>query len=237
MEWNGIYKYRVDERKEVTIISAEFRKISRSNDGLLSSLEIMRANRIANHIDRARFISSRTFLRQALGYVLGINAYRGEFIVGRFGKLYLPAPHSRLFFSLSHTKRVVIAAFAKGQAVGIDIEGAERNISPLLQDYVFLPEESRSIASAPDQRAAFIWGWVCKEAVLKCIGWGFSRGPKSICIDLENCEQENFRACDYSKEGLRRREFRLVSLTHLQNTIGAIALRERTSHSLGSKIS
>jgi 4'-phosphopantetheinyl transferase len=227
MKLDGMMDYRIDERRIVTVMSADFHERSDNDISLLSSLERLRVGRILNDAGRSRFISSRAFLRRAVGQMLGAGPYRQEFVVGRFGKPFLPAPYSSLFFNLSHTKRVIVAAFVEGEALGVDIEGSEREISPPLQNYVFRPEELGSIFSAQDVRSAFLFGWVCKEAVLKCMGCGFARDAKNISVDLSRSQQPSFKAYDYSKTGRPGRAFRLVCLTHLQDTMGAIAIRDQ----------
>jgi 4'-phosphopantetheinyl transferase len=227
MECNGIVEYRIDESRIATVISADFGMASDIDACLLSRTERILASQIPSETRRLQFIFGRVFLRSAVGHICDTEPYRGEFVMGRFGKPYLPASYSPLFFNLSHTRQKIAVAFVKGEAIGIDIERAGREISPHLQEFVFRPEEIHCISLDEDEKSAFLHGWVCKEAVLKCIGSGLSRDPKTIGLDLNNSRQPSFKACDYSSIRSSGREFRLVRLTHLQNTIGVIALRER----------
>lgn len=99
---------------------------------------------------------------------------RVEFERGPFGKPYVKGGGS--WFSLSHTKGAVCAAFSAQGEVGTDIEPRSRRISEGLYARVLSESERAQVRTAED----FLRAWVRKEAFLKRLGVGITRDLRGV---------------------------------------------------------
>jgi 4'-phosphopantetheinyl transferase len=146
---------------------------------LLSSEERDRAGRFRFLKDRNRFILARGSLRSLLGSYLRCKPENVRFAYGALGKPAVDGQSGALGlrFNLSHSKDLLLIAFARRREVGVDIEwiraGADHeNIA----EYLFSPREVASLRSLPLtlQRESFFNSWTCKEAYAKALGTGLS---------------------------------------------------------------
>lgn len=101
-----------------------------------------------------------------------------EFERGAFGKPYIKG--GGLWFSLSHTKGGVCAAFSSKGEIGTDIEPCSRKISEGLYNRVLSDAERAKVHSAED----FIKVWVKKEAFLKRLGVGITRDLRGVDTEI-----------------------------------------------------
>jgi len=191
----------------------------------LSAAERARAAGIADGARRARYIAVRSFVRRVIGASLDGECYRGEFVHGRHGKPYLPGPHASLGFNVSHAGGRIVAALRRGGAVGVDIERRDRAIAANLADFVFSRDELDCLARCADWRGAFLLGWTCKEAVLKCIGCGLLRDPKRIRVYLDDDGVRDAVAHEYSEHGARLGRYRITPLPCPPDLLGVVAVR------------
>jgi len=221
------HRYRTDVADDVCVFSSGLKSVAGHYD-LLSQSEKLRAQRIGTEVGRSRFIASRSFLRLAIGGFLGTGPYRSEFIVGCFGKLYLSPPHSRICFNVSHTNDVIVVACANRRVLGVDIERSDREISTSVLRHIYLPEDIEHLSTGREAARAVLLGWVCKEAVLKCIGSGLSRDPRNIALHWKEMDQPSFRALEISQKRMAAREFQMIRINHIFGVIGAIALHPPT---------
>ncbi len=99
---------------------------------------------------------------------------RVEFERGPFGKPYVKG--GGLWFSLSHTKGAVCAAFSAQGEVGADIEPRTRRIGEGLYARVLSESERAQVRTAED----FLRVWVRKEAFLKRLGVGITRDLRGV---------------------------------------------------------
>jgi len=222
-----IHCYRTDTRDDVSVFSSAL-KIDSGHYDLLSPSEKLYTESIASETRRSRFIASRSFLRLAIGKFLCAPPYCGEFIVGSFGKLYLPKPNQRIFFNVSHTNKMILVACTTRRVVGVDIESSDRNISTNMLGHFCSPENVSHFSSAHDAVRDMLFGWVCREAVLKCIGSGLSRDPRSITLNCEKNDLPFFRTLDLSQKRMPVREFKIIHINHIVGVVGAIALHQLT---------
>jgi 4'-phosphopantetheinyl transferase len=130
----------------------------------------------------------RTAARSALERLL--RQYAGgapfEIETGRHGKPFAPAL-PWLDFNLSHAGSHMALAFARNQALGIDIEDCSRKLSvEALSERFFSASEATALARmVPEGRkAAFLQLWTHKEAVLKALGEGLSFGLDRVEFEL-----------------------------------------------------
>ncbi|MCB7137864.1 4'-phosphopantetheinyl transferase family protein [Cellulosimicrobium marinum] len=151
-------------------------------DRVLDSAERARARAFAHEADRATYVVSHVVLRLLLARRTG-TADAGGLGLRRDACPTCGGPHGRPVLdggphvSLSHTAGVFAVALAD-VPVGVDVEtpptaAAVRDVNPSLH-----PRERAEIDASPaDVRsAAFARAWTRKEAYLKALGTGLSRG-------------------------------------------------------------
>ena len=129
--------------------------------------------------DRRRSLAAWLLLKELLTKA-GCEVARMEFRETPQGRPYSPSlPH--LGISLSHAGDYVMAAVAEG-AVGCDVE----RIVPMdlaVAERCFTAAELRHLEAFPPgaaQDSEFIRLWTRKESVLKALGCGFLRDPRTI---------------------------------------------------------
>ena len=116
---------------------------------------------------------ARVLLREVLGRATLIPAADVRIRVGEFGKPSVDGVE----FSLSHTGSVVLIGLGD-LPLGVDVEKIpeERTVEQVGSS--FHPREAEELLGLPaeDRPEAFARVWVRKEALLKAIGTGLSRG-------------------------------------------------------------
>ena len=106
---------------------------------------------------------------------------------GAHGKPFAPALPD-LQFNLSHSGPHVLLAFARGQAIGIDLERCDRQLSvDGIAQRFFAAREAQALARLPpaSQRETFLRLWTHKEAVVKALGSGLNFGLERIEFALD----------------------------------------------------
>jgi phosphopantetheinyl transferase len=133
--------------------------------------ELERAQKMTHQASRELYLAGRYLLRGILADYLNMRPCDIPIALGRTGKPFLS--QYDLYFSISHTERVVAAIFSK-QPVGIDLEQERRlDLSALAQRF-FSPEEVRFLEvseSTPD----FFRLWCAREAAIKGDGRGLGQ--------------------------------------------------------------
>ena len=139
----------------------------------LADAERARADRYRFPDDRRRSIVARAAARRLLGSYLNADPRGLVFIEEEHGK---PALLNReIEFNVSHSGDLVALAFARGTAVGIDVERRRRlNDFPALARRYFSAEELAFVNSAADVEDAFFTIWTAKEAIVKASGEGIA---------------------------------------------------------------
>lgn len=146
---------------------------------ILSSDEAARAARFHFPVDRQRFSISRGVLRTILAGYLASDAKALSFSYSSKEKPSLSAAYSNsgITFNISHSGEVVLLAFTRGRAVGVDVEQVRSDFEvDAIARRFFSPHEQEQLAAAPqDERfAAFFRCWTRKEAYIKATGDGLS---------------------------------------------------------------
>ena len=136
---------------------------------LLSEDEAVRAGRFLFPRARNRFIAARGMLRELLAAYLDIPPRELRFSYNGHGKPGLQAP----YFNLSHTADTVVYAMSRTAEVGVDIERMRRDFDWEAMSFA-LPDKERAELRGPDPHAAFLRGWVRREALCKAAGQGLS---------------------------------------------------------------
>jgi 4'-phosphopantetheinyl transferase len=118
---------------------------------LLTDAERSRAERFVFAANRAEFVLGRAMLRLILARHLGVSLRDIAFRLGEFGKPELADAQARppVHFNVSHSAGLVVATFSLDGEIGVDVEAAERLISPAVMRQVFTPEERQSWESLP----------------------------------------------------------------------------------------
>jgi 4'-phosphopantetheinyl transferase len=152
----------------------------------LSAAERERAARFRFDADRRRFIAAHSTLRKLLGARSGSPPESLQIETGAHGKPVLAG--SSLQFSLSRSGELAAYAFARGCAVGIDVE----TIRPLedadaIAARTFPGREWQVYEALParDKLPGFYRGWTRTEALAKALGGGLTLPREALDAALE----------------------------------------------------
>jgi 4'-phosphopantetheinyl transferase len=146
---------------------------------LLAQDERQKADRFYFARDRLHYIVARGLLRTLLGHYLKLPPDQLHFDYNAYGKpaLVTGSAQAPLSFNLSHSGGLVLYAFARNRALGIDVE-CVRPIRDYEQmaEQVFSPYEQSILRALPADKKieAFFNGWTRKEAYIKARGQGLS---------------------------------------------------------------
>jgi 4'-phosphopantetheinyl transferase len=155
----------------------------------LAEDEIRRAARFHRERDRRRFIVGRGVLRRILGLYLRLQPTGVQFGYGTHGKPCLAMAEwgAGLEFNLAHAGNLVLYAFSRRGAIGIDVE----QLRPLpnmglIGAKFFSAGENAAYAALPaeEKELGFYHCWVRKEAYLKALGEGLARPPEQVEVSL-----------------------------------------------------
>jgi 4'-phosphopantetheinyl transferase len=152
---------------------------------LLSPDERERAGRMQLPSPRDLFVVGRGLLRTLIGNYLDMPPADVSFSYSAFGRPWLPAGGSRpaLQFSVSHSGVQIALAFTREARVGIDVERVRTSADcGAIAARFFAPAEQAALASLSlaDRIDAFFACWTRKEALLKAVGLGISRGLSRV---------------------------------------------------------
>lgn len=162
---------------------------------------LARAARFRFPLDRRRYLTSHSALRQILSAYVGKVARR-EFELSELGKPSLPG--NPVQFNLSHAGDLAMVAVHHELPVGIDVERVQRTSDlPELAQRYFAPEECREVLSlSPDAMPlGFYRCWTRKEAIIKATGEGLSRPLNSFAVSIEAEPDVRLRRIDRGEPG------------------------------------
>jgi 4'-phosphopantetheinyl transferase len=172
---------------EGLIVDVRYRRTSSLSDKAigdaeryLSVEEIQRRNRLHRAVDRRDFAIAHDLLRRTLSDHSDLNPAAWKFRRSPYGKPFIDNSSldtSSLSFSLSHTTGFVACAVTTADQVGIDVERADRIMSPLeIATQLFSEYEVSQLREYPkrEQSTHFAELWALKEAYLKAVGVGLS---------------------------------------------------------------
>ncbi len=142
----------------------------------LTSAERARAARLRDRTARARFVSSRGWLRHLLADYVGADAPSLTFSIGAHGKPALDAPSgTALRFNLAHSAGVVVFAVARDREVGVDVERIRHDVDVDAVSRRYFTDAQRlhlTAAPAATRTAVFFATWTRLEACMKATGLG-----------------------------------------------------------------
>ena len=146
-----------------------------------------RMARFTDPAARSRAGASEWFKARWLPRELGLE--RVEWKTGMHGKPRLGGAAAGWGFNLSHAGSCVVAALARGAAIGVDLEALARKVEPLrLGERVFSESEQALVAAGG--REAFFTLWSQKEALLKALGCGWANGHVARRTRLALADQQ-----------------------------------------------
>jgi 4'-phosphopantetheinyl transferase len=143
---------------------------------------------------------------------------------GPHGKPFAPALPG-LEFNLSHAGRHILLAFARGQALGVDLEQLDRRVSVNdIAERYFTDNEAHALRQLPpaDKLSGFLRLWTHKEAVLKALGEGLAFGLDRIEFALDD-EGRVVRVQQIAADAGVPSEWNLRTLAPARDLIGALA--------------
>ena len=143
--------------------------------GLLSETEKERGLRFRFEKDRREFVMARGVLRMLLGGYLHRHPRQVLFSENEYGKPAL-INGKRIVFNVSHSHGLILLAFARECAIGIDVEKIEKLRYGSMAERFFARREVETLFSLPEeeQLQAFYLCWTRKEALVKAMGEGLS---------------------------------------------------------------
>lgn len=148
---------------------------------LLSRDEILRANRVADPRERARFVAGRAQLRQLIGDCLRRPPESLRFSCSPAGKPSLDGDPdaARIRFNASASGALGLVAIRTDAEIGVDVEQVRRMPGmPALARHMLGADEHKEYEKVPAalREARFFEYWVRKEAAAKSLGSGLQEG-------------------------------------------------------------
>lgn len=206
-EWGEPFGYSGPDEPAIRIWRLGLRDLADDPGEILRPLttpsEHRRARRYRLDEDRHRHLAGRALVRTFLAHRYDCAPQAPSIVEGPHGKPQLnedPESSSAFRFNIAHTEDVVVAAFSRAQAVGIDVEAQGREIDmEALVQRVLTESERRQWREAPPIRRPelFFHIWTCKEAFLKATGHGFQRAAQTVecridgetVVDLDDADE------------------------------------------------
>jgi 4'-phosphopantetheinyl transferase len=157
---------------------------------ILSSDERARAASFHFSQDRQYFTATRALLRMLLGSYVDSDPTELVFHYSENEKpLLSPSPSGiAVEFNVSHSGTIALVAFARGRALGVDVERIRENSDhEAIARRFFSEEEQRQLAALnPSERhRAFFRCWTRKEAYIKAQGTGLSTPLRQFDVSLQ----------------------------------------------------
>jgi 4'-phosphopantetheinyl transferase len=146
---------------------------------ILSPDERARAARFHFDRDRQHYTATRALLRTLLASYVSSDPAELVFRYSEREKPSLGVPHSQqaVEFNVSHSGTAALLAFARGRALGVDIEMIREGFDPvgLAHRFFSTHEQSQLAALDPsDKYPGFFRCWTRKESYIKAVGTGLS---------------------------------------------------------------
>jgi 4'-phosphopantetheinyl transferase len=179
---------------------------------MLSHKEQKRVSQFRSQLLRDRQIVSRGILKQLISKYISTDPEEIEFTYNKYGKPLLCGKFDKinLFFSISHSEEVGMFAFAKGNAIGVDVErfqelfvDLEGVIKLCFSDF----EKSWFTDVSPKMKnEVFYKIWTAKEAFIKAMGTGLSFPLTNISYKLNKDNDLSFHSISNYCKDMRKWE-------------------------------
>lgn len=167
---------------DLWVLSVSSVRTERADESVLDAQERSRVAKFLRDDDRKSYLAAHIALRYILGRQVGLPP--SDIVLARdpcpncgamHGRPVLAGPDPAVQFSLSHGGDLVLVGVA-GTTVGVDVEAVPDHGVAVDLCTRLHPAEQREIAAAEPLDEAFARVWARKEAYLKGIGTGLSRG-------------------------------------------------------------
>lgn len=147
------------------------------DETMLSDQELERCAKYVYEKDRRMALITRVSIRKVLSqYSPEVSPKEWEFETNEYGRPYvseLMNKHS-IFFSISHSKDLLIILISKNMSSGVDVEWINREVNiDLACRYYTSLERAQIENSKTEMKSNFIKIWTLKESFIKAIGRGF----------------------------------------------------------------
>ncbi|TDI78073.1 MAG: 4'-phosphopantetheinyl transferase superfamily protein [Bacteroidetes bacterium] len=163
---------------------------------LLSAEENVRLAEMKHENRRRSFLMGRASLRLMLSALRGVPALDIIIRVEENGSIV--SPDTPWHISLAHSGEEAVSV-ASLQRVGVDLEVVSKRDDDLL-GYITHESEFELIDPLPlERQEKLLLCWTAKEAVLKALGTGLRRSPKSVRVI--RVDQNPLRMCIKDVEG------------------------------------
>lgn len=162
---------------------------------MLSEDERARAARFHFERDRQHFTATRALLRIILASYVGADpkALRFRYSDKEKPSLISERAENAVEFNVSHSGNAALLAFARGRALGIDVEYMREHFDhDAIAARFFSENERRQLAALPpaERYRGFFRCWTRKEAYIKAVGTGLSLPLDQFDVSLKP-ENEN----------------------------------------------
>ena len=156
---------------------------------ILSEDERVRAARFHFPRDREYFTAARALLRMILGAYAACDPKQ---LVFRYSDKDKPSLSSdsekQIEFNISHSGSTALLAFARGRAVGVDVEHIRADFDhAAIARRFFSSDEQRQLSGLPasERYLGFFRCWTRKEAYIKAVGTGLSLPLDQFDVSLK----------------------------------------------------
>jgi len=156
----------------------------------LSEKERIRSQQFHFESDRHAFIVRHGILRAILGQLLGVDPQQVKISTGPHGKPYVDQTGDiqPIQFNMSRSRDIVLFGFCRNRHVGVDIEfeSFEPDFEQIVRHF-FSKSEQAAFRDLPEnqKKTAFYHCWTQKEAFLKALGDGISRGLDQFDVSID----------------------------------------------------
>ena len=197
---SGGYEIQVWTANPLTIKSWQWPRLT----ARLDQAERDRALKFRTQADRRAYLLAHALRREALSATLKVPPDAVAFEYAGNGRPALSKPvHRKVFFSLSHTRQLVVCAVTSMGPLGIDAEPLEPKHADLdlLSGFMTLPEsDQRATALGDNPVRQFFFYWTVLEAYWKARGTGLSSSAPPL-----RCEKkgEVYEVCTVSETPAR----------------------------------
>jgi 4'-phosphopantetheinyl transferase len=162
---------------------------------ILAEDERARAARFFSSKDRQYYTATRALLRTILGGYVASEPAELAFRYSERGKPSLIPGHSGplVEFNVSHSGTRAMLAFARGRALGVDVEQIREDFDheALAQRFFSSHEQSELAALASsDSYHGFFRCWTRKEAYIKATGTGLSHPLHQFDVSLKAADED-----------------------------------------------
>lgn len=183
-------------------------------------------NRFKADSRKFEFLIGRMIVKNYISEKFKIPIKEIRFLKNQYGKLYIDyskiqIQSPKIYFNISHTKKMVAVAFCHHSSIGIDIEFLNPEYIHLGAS-IFTTEEKSLIEEMENEKdkvEMFYTLWTRKEASLKALGKGFSLSPLTISLPAlyQDYEDEKIKINSWCLE--KEYIFSLVLIKELKEKI------------------